>query len=229
MEKEKIKFSKEIVKNFDLFLAVIIGVFASFVFYAADASGFLGSWGLDARLLGFLRNTLVYGVLAAFLCMGVVFALNSTKKSVTILDYLLVVIEVFGLSSLGIELVLGGNTQVFEWYVWLIVSVLGLVLLLLRQKFVSEECAIPFGGKRYFAAVAYRYNLPVLAIFGLLFGIIFGALGASMGLNTILNNFIPALGELANSAKYGIIIGGFGAVVGTIWLVTILNNDMFVS
>ena len=224
MDKEKIKFSKEIVKSFDLFLAVIIGVFASFVLYAADASGFLGSWGLDARLLGFLRNTLVYGILAAFLCMGVVFLLNSTKKSVTILDYLLIIIEVFGLSSLVIELILGANTQVFDWYVWLIVSVLGIVLLLLRQKFVCEECEIPFGDKRYFAAVSYRYNLPVLAVFGLLLGIIFGVLGSSMGLNTILNNFLPALGELANSAKYGIIIGGFGAAIVTIWLVTILNN-----
>ena len=224
MDKEKIKFSKEIVKSFDLFLAVIIGVFASFVLYAADASGFLGSWGLDARMLGFLRNTLVYGVFAAFLCMGVVFLLNSTKKSVTILDYLLIIIEVFGLSSLGIELFLGANTQVFEWYIWLIVSVVGIGVLLLRQKFVCEECEIPFGGKRYFAAVAYRYNLPVLAVFGLLLGIIFGVLGSSMGLNTILNNFLPALGDLANSAKYGIIIGGFGAVIATIWLVTILNN-----
>ena len=103
MDKEKIKFSKEIVKSFDLFLAVIIGVFAAFVWYAADSSNFLGGWGLDARLYGFLRNTLLYGVIAAFLCIGVVFALNTTKKSVTILDYFLVIIEVFGLGSLGIE------------------------------------------------------------------------------------------------------------------------------
>lgn len=219
MERKKTNYIKEIFSGMDAFLALFIGALGCVFMFFIDHFQVIDKVFTSDKVSGFFSIAYNVIIIVALILIILVCLPVIAKRKVTRRDFLLIIVDSLSLTSLLVES-LRGKHDTKSITFWAIILALMGIFTIVRIVCVKEQSDDKLLSKDYFGALARKYNIPLIFLFGIIFGTALGYLLHAVGINSMIAKIIPAWKNLDSFSRIGIlglivIVLGLAALIYT--------------